>query len=470
MRKQILVRTPLAVLLSALLTGCFTLAPDYERPSAPVAHEWQHMSEVSSDAPGAAEVSWQTFFADTQLQSVVGLALDNNRDLRVTALNIEKARAQYRIQRADLFPTISLDGSGNSQRVPESLSSTGNAMITRQYGVTVGLNAYELDFFGRVRSLRDAALESYLATEEAQRSARISLVAEVATGWLLLAADQERLKVARETQETLKISYELIQRSHELGTASALDALQAKTAYEEARANVARYTAIVEQDRNALTLIVGTDVPASFLPAGLSTIPNALQDFPVGMPSEVLVQRPDILQAERILRAANANIGAARAAFFPSIKLTAGAGTASASLDDLFKSGSGTWNFMPQLYLPIFDAGRLSANLDVAKVERDIAVAQYEKTIQTAFREVADVLADRSTLLERFDAQTIRVSSSAKSYELADIRYRSGVDSYLRVLDAQRTLYASQLDLIDVSFSKTANSVSLYKVLGGGWQ
>lgn len=470
MQKQALVRTPLAVLLTTLLTGCFSLAPDYERPVAPVAQTWEHVPAVPEGTQAADEMPWRTFFTEIRLQQVIGMALDNNRDLRVTVLNIEKARAQYQIQRADLFPTITANGSGSAQRLPDDLSGTGSSMIVRQYSATLGFSAYELDFFGRVRSLRDAALERYLATEEAQRSARISLVAEVATTWLQLAADQERLKLAYDTQQALKTSYELIQRRYELGTASALDALQAKTAFEEARANVARYTALVDQDRNALVLVVGAAVPDILLPDGLSAVPNTLQDFPVGMPSEVLVRRPDIVQAERSLRAANANIGAARAAFFPSITLTGGVGTASASLDDLFKSGSGTWNFMPQISLPIFDAGRLSANLDVAKVERDISIAQYDKAIQQAFREVADVLAERRTLTDRLDAQMIRAEASSDAYKLADARYRSGVDNYLRVLDAQRTLYAAQGDLIDASFSKTVNSVTFYKVLGGGWQ
>lgn len=459
----------LSLALSALLLGgCVSFAPDYQRPQAPVP-----ATLGQPGAQGAAtldQVAWRDFFADERLRQLVGLALENNRDLRVSALNIERARAQYQIQRADLFPTIGITGSGTAQRLPGDLTATGEPAISRQYSVGVGFSSYELDFFGRVRSLRDAALENYLATEEAQRSARISLVAEVANAWFTLAADRERLKLARETLESRKSSYDLTRRSFEAGVSSAQDALQARTSLESARADVATYSAQVAQDQNALRLIVGAEVPAGLLPEQLSLEVTRMAELPAGLSSELLQQRPDILQSERSLRAANANIGAARAAYFPSITLTGSAGTASASLGGLFESGSGTWSFMPQINLPIFDMGRRSANVEVAEADRDIAIAQYERAVQSAFREVADVLAERATLGERLDARGEQTAASSESLKLADIRYRSGVDSYLSVLDAQRTLYASQLELIAARAAQASNTVNLYKVFGGGWQ
>ncbi|NMG66148.1 AdeC/AdeK/OprM family multidrug efflux complex outer membrane factor [Azoarcus indigens] len=459
----------LSLALSALLLGgCVSFAPDYQRPQAPVP-----ATLGQPGAQGAAtldQVAWRDFFADERLRQLVGLALENNRDLRVSALNIERARAQYQIQRADLFPTIGITGSGTAQRLPGDLTATGEPAISRQYSVGVGFSSYELDFFGRIRSLRDVALENYLATEEAQRSARISLVAEVANAWFTLAADRERLKLARETLESRKSSYDLTRRSFEAGVSSAQDALQARTSLESARADVATYSAQVAQDQNALRLIVGAEVSAGLLPEQLSLEVTRMAELPAGLSSELLQQRPDILQSERSLRAANANIGAARAAYFPSITLTGSAGTASASLGGLFESGSGTWSFMPQINLPIFDMGRRSANVEVAEADRDIAIAQYERAVQSAFREVADVLAERATLGERLDARGEQTAASSESLKLADIRYRSGVDSYLSVLDAQRTLYASQLELIAARAAQASNTVNLYKVFGGGWQ
>ncbi|OZA13263.1 MAG: multidrug transporter, partial [Hydrogenophilales bacterium 17-62-8] len=374
------------------------------------------------------------------------------------------------IQRADLFPAVGASGGQTAQRLPGDLTASGNAEIYRQYSATIGFSAYELDFFGRIRSLNAASLETYLGTEEARRSAQISLVAEVANVWLTLAADRERLALARSTYDTRLKSRDLIRRSADEGAVSALEYNQAQTLLQGARADVARFTTLVAQDENALALVVGAAVPAEWLPATLTDHISAVAELPAGVPSAVLARRPDILQAERNLRAANASIGAARAAFFPSISLTAAAGSASSTLGGLFDGGSGTWSFMPQIRIPIFEAGRLRASLDVAEVQRDINVAQYEKAIQTAFREVADALAERATLAEQVDARRQQLDATQAGFRLSDARYQGGVDSYLGLLDAQRTLYLAEQDLIIVRLADAANRVTLYKVLGGGWQ
>ena len=460
-----------ALAATALLAGCASLAPDYQRPAAPVAASWNAAAvPAAAGEPLADATDWQEFFTEPRLRQLIGLALDNNRDLRVAALNIERARAQYGVRRADLFPPIDASAGGTAQRLPADLSAGGQEAISRQYHATLGFAAYELDFFGRVGNLRDQALEQFLATEEARRSAQISLVAEVADLWSRLAADRERLALARQTLDTRRQSLELTRRSFELGATSAIDVRQAQIGVEGARTDLARFTTQVTQDENALALLVGAPPPAELLPDALAGALGAFTALPAGVPSDVLQRRPDILQAERELRAANATIGAARAAFFPSITLTASAGTASTSLADLFKGGSGTWSFVPQLNLPIFDGGRLAANLDVATADRDIALARYEKSIQGAFREVADALAQRATLAEQLDAQRSLVEASTDNYRLSDARFRRGVDSYLGVLDAQRTLYSAQQELIATRLSDISNQVELYKVLGGGWR
>lgn len=460
------------IAIAALLSACGTLAPDYQRPAAPVAASW---SDGAASAPtttggqSAADIGWREFFTDDKLRQVIEQALNNNRDLRVAALNVEKAQAQFRVQRADLFPSVNAGVAQNAQRLPASLGSTGEPSITRQYTATLGVSAYELDLFGRVRSLRDAALSQYLATEDAQRSTQISLVAQVATAYLTLAADQERLELAKQTlssrQETLRIT----QKSHEFGASSALDVRQVQTTVEAARADVASYTSLVAQDRNALTLLVGAPVKAELLPsAGTQAALTLTQELPAGVPSDVLLRRPDVQQAERALQAANANIGAARAAFFPRITLTGSAGAASASLDQLFQGGQGFWSFAPQITLPIFDGGRNSANLKVAEVERDIGVAQYEKAIQSAFKDVSDALAQRATIGEQTAAQQDLVTASQDAFRLSDARYRRGLDDYLSTLDAQRSLYSAQQGLITARLSQQVNRITLYKVLGGG--
>lgn len=460
-----------ATLLASALSGC-TMAPSYTRPDAPVPAAWpsgeSYKTEaVKPDQKPLAEVPWRTFFVEPRLQKVLELALANNRDLRVAALNIEKTRAQYRIQRADLLPTINGTAGATIQRLPADLSSSGHAHTSEQYNVGLGVSSYELDLFGRVQSLKDQALEQYLATEEARKSTQISLIAETANAWLTLAADQERLKLARQTLVSQEEYYQLIKHRYDAGISSALDLYQAQTAVDSARVDSARYITVVAQDQNALQLLVGKPVPADLLPVELGTV-TALQELPSGLPSEVLLQRPDVVAAEHRLKAANANIGAARAAFFPRIGLSASFGTASAKLTDLFQPGSVAWNFVPQISVPLFDSGRNLAGLDVSKADRDIAVAQYEKAIQTAFREVADTLAQRGTINEQLTAQQSLTDATAESYRLSQARYDKGVDSYLNVIVAQRVLYAAQQNLITVRLTKLSNQATAYKVLGGG--
>ncbi|MCC4596669.1 AdeC/AdeK/OprM family multidrug efflux complex outer membrane factor [Xanthomonas campestris pv. phormiicola] len=463
----------LALAVSVSLAGC-SLMPAYERPAAPVPAQFDGAgAPADAQSVPVADIGWRAVFTDPRLQQVIELALDNNRDLRVAALNIDQAWAQYRVQRADLAPGVDLGGSGSGSRTPGDLSGTGQPLVAHSYSATLGISAYELDLFGRVRSLKEQALQQFLSTTEAQRGTHISLVAQVATAYLTLAADQDLLRLAQDTLTSQSESYRLQQRSFELGAASALTLRQAQTTVESARVDVERYTAQVAQDRNALRLLAGTEVPAELLPTALpdsaSADANILASIPAGLPSELLQRRPDILEAERTLQAANANIGAARAAFYPSISLTASAGSASAGLSGLFKSGSGSWSFAPSISLPIFDGGRNRANLDVAKVQRDIDVANYEKAIQTAFREVSDALAERSTLGRQLQAQQALVDASADSYRLSQARFERGVDSYLGALDAQRTLYGAEQTLINTRLSRFTNLVTFYKALGGGW-
>ena len=458
----------LTVLLAGVLGGCTTLAPDYARPAAPVAAAWPATDGKSVETAAAATPDWRAYFVDARLHPLIELALVNNRDLRETALNIARARAQYRIQRAELFPAVSIEAGTTARRTPGDLSGSGQAITSHSHSVDLGLANWEIDLFGRIQSLRDQALETYLASEETLRSTRITLVAEVAGAYLTLSADAALLQLAQETLASQQSSYTLTRKRVELGVGTELDLRQIETSVETARRDVAAYTAQLATDRNALVLLAGTAVPDTLLPpAGLDSV-TALRALPVGLPSTVLQERPDVLAAERQLRAANANIGAARAAFFPSISLTATAGTASGSLAGLFAAGSGAWTFIPQVSLPIFNAGANRANLQVAETDRDIYLARYEKAIQSAFREVADALAQRATLDARLDAQHKLVDASAASYRLSEARYQKGVDSYLSALDAQRGLYAARQSLVSLKLSAATNAVTLYKVLGGG--
>jgi outer membrane protein, multidrug efflux system len=442
-----------------ILSGC-TLAPEYTRPEAPVPASWPSGPAYKDttgkpDNVSAADIAWQGFFIDERLQKVIDLALTNNRDLRVATLNIERTRALYRIQRAELLPTVNAGATFSKERVPGILSGSGNPSTEELYNVNLGISSWELDLSGRIRNLKEAALQEYLATEQARRSAQISLVAEVANTYMTLAADRDLLKLAQETLRAQEATYNLIKRRYEAGASSELDLRQAQTRVDAARVDISRYTAIVAGDENALMLLVGSPVPDGLLPTELNTV-TLLQDISPGLPSDVLQRRPDILQAEN-----------ARAAFFPRITLTTSIGTTSDQLSGLFSSGSDTWSFIPRIAIPIFDA-RTRPAYDVAKVDREILLAQYEKAIQVAFREVADALAQRGTLGDQMAAQQSLVEATAESYRLSDLRYKSGIDSYLSVLDAQRSLYGAQQGLISVRLSRLTNLVTLYKVLGGG--
>ena len=458
MSKQLI----LSLLAAGGLSAC-SLAPTYERPEAPVSATYP----TATEAGNASATGWRDFFPDQRLQRLIEAALENNRDLRVAALRIEEARAQYNVQSADLLPNFNVTASGSRSRTPGSVSPTGVSTVNSTYQVGLGLAAFELDFFGRVRSLNDASLAQYLATEEAGRAARISLVAEVAKAYLAERAFDEQYELARKTFESREAAYKLAKQRFDVGASSALDLRQNETLLQSARASLATLTRQRAQAANALALLVGkplTDLPA----AHTLSEQNIVTEIPAGLPSDLLERRPDIRAAEQRLRAANANIGAARAAFFPRISLTASTGTASNDLSDLFESGSRSWSFVPQLVLPIFDAGRNSANLSLAEVRKNVAVAEYEKSIQTAFREVADALAGRATLDEQIDAQRAVQEAQAERLKLAELRYQNGVASSLEVLDAQRELFSAQQALVQARLLRLTNAVDLYRALGGG--
>lgn len=452
-------------------SGACTLAPKYTQPQAPIPDEWPQGAayqdtQAMPGAPTAQALSRQDFFPDKQLQKIVEMALKGNRDLRLAALNVERARSLYGVKRAELFPVVNGFGSGGKQRSSADLTGPGDPRTIEQYSVDLGVAAWEIDFFGRVRSLKDRALEEYMATEEARRSVQITLVAEVAGAYLALAADRERLDLARSTLETQQASYALIQRRYKNGIATELDLRRAQTRVDTAMRDIPRFAQQVARDQNALNLLAGSPVPEDLLPADLSSVAPPKEISP-GLSSEALLNRPDILAAEHRLKGAYAFIGVARAAFFPRISLTTSIGTASDELSGLFKSGSDTWNFAPQIVLPIFDA-RTWAALRVSKADRDIILTRYDKTIQTAFREVADALAVQGTVKQQVSAQQSLVNAVAETYRLSDRRYKMGIDSYLGVLDAQRSFYEQQLILVALRLNELGSRVRLYSVLGGG--
>ncbi len=457
---------------AVILAGC-TLTPKYNQPAAPVPASWPSgpsYQEQPAAEPGQApaDLPWREFFVDPQLRELIEIALENNRDLRVAVLNIERTRQLYRIQRADLLPEVDATASGSRQRLPKDLSGTGSAMTVEQYGVGLGVSSYELDLFGRIRSLKEQALENYLATREARRTVQIGLIAGVAAGYLNLGTDRELLQLSRDTLAAQQSTYDMIRRRFEVGVSSELDLRQAQTRVEAARVDISRYTTLVAQDENALALLVGAPLKPDLLPTELIESPLAGDKIKPGLSSEVLLRRPDVRQAEETLKGYNANIGAARAAFFPKIVLVGSIGTGSDQLSGLFGSGSEAWNFSPRLTLPIFTYGANQANLQVAKVDRDLAVAAYEKAIQTAFREVADALAQRGTITSQMEAQQALAEAAGASYSLSQARFEKGVDSYLTVLDSQRALYSAQQGVIGTKLTGMLNLVSLYKVLGGG--
>jgi multidrug efflux system outer membrane protein len=483
MKHAMMKPTLLTLAVAAFLSGC-SLAPVYERPAAPVAPAFpvggafDGVPAAPAGAKPAAQIAWRDYFSDPDLRDVIALALANNRDLRVSALNIETARAQYDIQTAALLPTLSANVSESAARTPGSVvaaesggaAGSNRAAISHTYSGGLALASYELDFFGKLRNLSQAGLETYLGTEEARRAQQIALVSQVAIAWLTLAADQQRLKLAGETVASQQLSYDLSKKRLEAGATSGVDVYTAQTSVETARNDQAVYTAQVAIDMDALVLLVGAPLPERLQPKGELDTVTQLAEIPAGLPSDLLQSRPDILQAERSLRAANANIGVARAAFFPSISLTASGGSESTTLHGLFKGGSGAWSFAPSINLPIFDGGVNRANLKIARVSDQIAVATYEKAIQSAFGEVADALATRGTIDARMASQQSLVEAATKSYRIYDARYRQGADTYLNALIAQRTLYSAQQGLITTRLARSSNAVTLYKVLGGGWQ
>jgi outer membrane protein, multidrug efflux system len=474
--------TAFLAMAAALLAGC-TLEPSYHRPPSPV----PMIAGGAQGGTAATDIGWREFFPDPQLQRLIALSLANNRDLRVAALNVATAQAQYRIQRAQLFPTIDASAVEELEGIPLAVlesefpsagaqgagSGTRSALPTgaitvRTFDVGVGFTSYELDLFGRIRSLSHAALQQYFSSGETRRSVQLTLVAEVATAYLTVLADQTLLDITRDTLKSQQESYALTQRMFSAGTTTELALRQAQSTVDTARANLAQYNRLLAEDRDALQLLLGAPIPDDIdFSRGLDRGP-VVAELAEGIPSDVLVRRPDVLAAEHQLKAANAQIGAARAAFLPAISLTGSLGTESTELSGLFKAGSRAWTFSPQITVPIFAGGANLANLQATRLARETAVAEYEKAIQTAFREVADALVARSTLDDQLAAQQALVSDSAAAYRLADMRYRGGVDSYLSALDAQRTLYSAQQQLQSVRLMRLQNLVTLYKALGGG--
>jgi len=473
-----------------LLHGC-TMEPRYHAPALPVPEQWplppttaapaeppatpaaptSGASEADASASVAAwDIGWRDFFADARLQQLIAQALANNRDLRVAVLNIQLARAQYRVQRSALLPAIDATGSYTKAKLPAVETGLPYSVTESYYQAGVGVSSFELDLFGRVRSLTHAALEQYLGQEQARRSAQLSLIAQVANAYLTLASDRELVRLAQSTLKSQEDSFALTEKRHAIGAVSGLDLAQAQTTVESARADAARYEGNVAQDIDALGLLVGAPVDAALLPQDFGADTLGVAALPAGLPSTVLLRRPDVLQAEYVLRSASADIGAARAAFFPTISLTGSIGSASPALSGLFKSGTGTWSFAPEATLPLFHGGQLIGNLAIARTDRDIALAQYEKAIQSGFREVADALALTPTLERERLAQEALVQASGRAYDLSQQRYKTGSDSYLAVLDAQRSFYGAQQGLIATRLAQQNNRVTLYKALGGGWQ
>lgn len=454
---------------SMLISGCGILEPRLPEAQPAIPAQWPippttvpAVPTAAAAAAPTADIGWREFFVDPRLQQVIASALDNNRDLRVAVLNVQRAQALYRVQRSERVPSVDANGAWTR--------TGGDGPLSDAYAATIGITEFELDLFGRVRNLSDAALQRYFAQEETRRSAQLALIAEVATAYLTLAADQEQLRVVQATLQTREELHVLTEKRYQLGAVSALDVSQSRTQVEAARADVARYAGQVAQSGNALQLLVGAPVQQELLPSAFGVSLTGLAPLPAGLPSDVLLLRPDVMSAEHQLRATNANIGAARAAFFPSITLTGSAGYASDQLSSLFDAGTYAWVFVPRVNVPIFQGGRLTANLDVATADRDIALARYEGAIQSAFREVADALALTATLDAQRVARQATVDAAVEADRLSRARYDAGRDSYLVLLEAQRTLYLAQQTLIVTQLTEQTNRVLLYKALGGGWR
>jgi len=463
------------LLICLMLSACINLAPKYERPAAPVATTWQTGAmpgNVRLSGAQAADTDWQDILIDERLREVIRLALQENRDLRVAAANVDKARATYRINRAAQLPTLNATASESREHTPRTASSSGVASTSTTWKAQLGISSFEIDLFDRLGNLSEAALQSYFQLAETQRSVRLSLIAETTTAWLTLAADQQQLQLARDTLASREHSLNVMEQARALGGLAGADVASARSSRETARASVASYLSTVEQDRNALELLVGQKLPDRLLPPlgllGNEPAAALLIEIPANLPSDVLLNRPDVLAAEHTLLADNANIGAARAAFFPKITLTASGGSTSRNLDNLFVAGSGAWSFAPSISLPIFDAGANRATLDARKAQQTANVATYEKTIQTAFKEVANALAVRKNLAEQLDAVRGVVSANAQSLGFANANYKAGRGTHLAVLDAQRSLFSAQQTLINLQLAEQTNRIALFKTLGGG--
>jgi multidrug efflux system outer membrane protein len=477
--KIILYRRLAACLLATtLLAGC-DLAPHYKRPTPAVPSAFPQgpaYAAASATATDAAAIGWRSFFTDERLRQVIAQGLANNQDLQLAAAHVLQARAQYRAQRADLLPTIGASGTASIRHSGSNGASVGSGAsgphdtggTTKSYAADLGISSFELDLFGQVRNLTKAAREQYFSTQAAQDATRISLIAEIASAWLTLGSDQDQLALSRQTLASFQQSVDLTRAQFEKGVASELDLQQAETNLQDARFDVAQLTTQIAQDQNALNLLVGATVPAAQLPSGLGTADFTLADLPAGVSSDVLLKRPDVIAAEDQLKAENANIGAARAAFFPTISLTSAAGSASSALSGLFTGGTWSWNASGSSALTLFDFGRNKANLRYAEASRDAAVATYRKSVQTAFREVSDALAQRGTIEEQVSARAARATAADTAAKLSEARYRNGIDSFLTTLDAQRTLYSAQQALVTTRLARQANLVTLYSALGGG--
>jgi multidrug efflux system outer membrane protein len=453
----------LILLTAALLTSC-SFEPSLDKPGVEVVPV---SFSGNGNGSASATLEWRSFFTDPRLKKLVGNALENNRDLRVAALNVEQARAQYGISRSALFPSVDLSATGSRRRTPGSTVSGGTAVESRNYDVSVGVTSYELDLFGRVRSLNHAALERYFASDAARLGAQISLVAEVASQYFAERALLEQIALSEQTLQSVSQTYDLTKTRLDADDVSELDARSVEIQVQTAKANLAAYRRQLAVTHNALVFLTGASLDG--LPGGRGLDQGLVSDLRAGVPSDLLARRPDILESEHELRAANADIGAARAAFFPRITLTGGAGTASRSLGDLFQSGSGAWAFTPQISVPIFDGGFNQANLDATQVRKQIEVARYEKAIQNGFREVSDGLAARTGLNSQIAAYEGLVEAQQRRFDLANARYTQGVDSYFEVLDAHQELYAARQSLIQLRLARLTNAVGLYKALGGGW-
>ncbi|MBS1019340.1 efflux transporter outer membrane subunit [Gluconobacter cerinus] len=467
--------TTLTAGLALLLSGC-TMIPDYHRPAAPVATAWPNKAADVAATDGGSLENWRTFYRDPVLQSLIETALANNRDLQIAQHQVEASSAQFDIENAALFPTLNGTAGANVQKMNSriwSLSQGNGPFYMRQYAVGFGVSAYEVDLWGRIRSASRASFDRYVADELGRESMRLSIIASVSTAMLNWVANNQALLVTQNVLANRRHTYDLVKQTADVGTGTQLDVAEAEAALRDAEANLQIYTRQREQAMNQLELLVGTPLTPSVRAnlehkAALEDVVS-FPEVPEGLPSDMIARRPDILSAEQVLRAANDDIGAARAEFFPKIQITAANGTASNNITRLFQSGMGAWNVAPQITLPLFDAGRLTAELHQAKARKKEEIARYEKTVQTAFREVADALAGRGTYLEQLHAQNALVQAGGRQYQLALARFKGGYDPYLDTLVAQRTLYSAQLGAITTHLQQMSNTVTLYKALGGGW-